>query len=631
MATFATFGSTKSKKHPVGELRPSQLLFTYGVGAIVDLPYISAMVMGLEDWDTAYCDEIRENRLLQAVQNKLNYSVTRLLAPPIPKEASGTNEAELVGAPVAAFPRWLLCPRCRYLGAIESGLFRLKVDKYRPDQARYVHENCSRGGTSQPSVVPARFLIACEAGHMDDFPWVYFVHGGPTDCHYRLQLKELSPSGEAATIQVECTECGQRKRMSDAFGPEGRKNLPPKCEGRRPHLRDIADSECAFTARAISLGASNSWFPIILSTLAVPVSTGNKLHELVKDYWSFLQNALSIEVVKAFRASNLLPKLEGYTDSEIWQTVEQHRSELTTAAKSPNSEAKEAPVDLKVPEWQILTKPSSVEATRDFKASAVAAPQGQEQYIKQIVQVERLREVQALTGFTRIEAPSNFSNVDEIPADYCAPLSRGKPGWVPAAEVRGEGIFIEFKEAIIEQWLLNPAVQKHEIAFRGAYRKWAQRRKLPNLTGFPGIRYLLLHSFSHALMRQLALECGYSAASIRERIYSLEPTDQAGPMAGVLLYTAASDSEGTLGGLVGLGNPAELGQYIDEALTQMELCASDPLCAEHAGDLGEVLHGAACHACLFIPETSCERGNKNLDRSVLVQTLYNSNLAFFEG
>jgi len=131
-------------------------------------------------------------------------------------------------------------------------------------------------------------------------------------------------------------------------------------------------------------------------------------------------------------------------------------------------------------------------------------------------------------------------------------------------------------------------------------------------------------------MRQLTLECGYTAASIRERIYSLNSDQEYGPMAGILLYTAAPDSEGTLGGLVRLGLPDQLNRHIDAALEQMQSCTSDPLCAEHSSLQDYSLHEAACHACLFLPETSCERGNKYLDRSVLVTTVDRTTLAFFE-
>ena len=103
---------------------------------------------------------------------------------------------------------------------------------------------------------------------------------------------------------------------------------------------------------------------------------------------------------------------------------------------------------------------------------------------------------------------------------------------------------------------------------------------------------------------------------------------------GVLIYTAAPDSEGTLGGLVSLGKPETLERHLDQALDNVRLCASDPLCAEHHPYRdGITLHAASCHACLFAPETSCERGNKYLDRAVLVSTVETgeqSDLAFFE-
>jgi hypothetical protein len=131
-------------------------------------------------------------------------------------------------------------------------------------------------------------------------------------------------------------------------------------------------------------------------------------------------------------------------------------------------------------------------------------------------------------------------------------------------------------------------------------------------------------------MRQLSLECGYTAASLRERLYSRGPDDPNGPMAGLLIYTSAPDSEGTLGGLVSLGEPTTLERHILLALEAARLCASDPLCAENPPGLrGQTLHAAACHACLFAPETSCERGNKYLDRSTLVKTVERDDLAFF--
>jgi MrfA Zn-binding domain len=248
-------------------------------------------------------------------------------------------------------------------------------------------------------------------------------------------------------------------------------------------------------------------------------------------------------------------------------------------------------------------------------------------YFEKIVLVEKLREVRALVGFTRIMSPRDFDSPADLPPENRARISRKDPSWVPACETRGEGIFFQFSESLIRDWVKRNYAYDRE--FEVAHEAWRATKHLAPNKGYPGIRYVLLHTFAHALIRQLAIECGYTSASISERIYSRNPAD-GDPMAGVLIYTSASDSEGTLGGLCALGEPDKLGRHVRRALDKMSLCASDPLCSEHLVGSGEQLHGASCHACSFLPETSCERGNKCLDRSALATTVERTNLAFFE-
>ena len=148
---------------------------------------------------------------------------------------------------------------------------------------------------------------------------------------------------------------------------------------------------------------------------------------------------------------------------------------------------------------------------------------------------------------------------------------------------------------------------------------------------FQGARYAMIHSLSHALMRELGIRCGYGTASIRERIYCAPPSDPEGPMAGVLLATASPDSEGTLGGLVALGAPAVFGGLLRMGLERLAVCASDPMCASYQPERRSNLHGSACHSCSFVPETSCERSNHFLDRALLVETMSNLGAEIFEG
>lgn len=610
-------------RRKIGDIRPSQLLVSGGVGAVVELPNLSVMVMGLDDWLIEQgAAEINEPRLLKAVQGELGPQVARLLTPPVAAESPGIaagpfDDTANVGVPVAPFPRWQVCTHCRLLAPIQSGLFELKLDPYRKDRSRYVHRNCRKVG-KPPTVVPARFLVACESGHLDDFPWVEFVHRGKTDCRYELELYELGASGEVADIQVACKKCEKKRRLAEAFSDEGRDELS-HCRGRMPHLRTFDDHPCDAQQRAILLGASNSWFPVMLSALSIP-STTDKLGQLIEANWVELEECESPREVKLKR--KLLKGLATYSEEQIWEAVIK-KKEARTENDEPDS-------SLRDPEWRVFANPDPGLNSRDFKLRVVEPPKAYRHAISQVVLAERIREVRALIAFTRIESPGDYTELHDFPREQRVPLGRKKPTWVPTNEIRGEGIFLRFSEPAIEKWVKK--TKNRENAFFDAHRQWRQKRGLAPGEGFPTIRYVLLHSLAHALIRQFAVECGYATASIRERIYSRPPGPEGEPMAGIFLYTAAPDSEGTLGGLVALGEPRALGRHLDQALESMRLCASDPLCAEHHPMKdGLTMHGEACHACLFLPETSCERGNKYLDRAVLVATVETDTLAFFDG
>lgn len=619
----------RKPQHQVGDLRPSQLLLSFGVGATIKLPHLSTLVMGIDEWNTRQAEEIYEPRLLQAIQSIHSMrKVNRLLTPPL----DATGQSSLAGVPVAAFPRWMVCPRCHLLASIDEGYFKLRANKYHPDRTGYVHENC-RGvsqGTNWPLVVPSRFLIACKAGHLDDFPWYTFIHGS-SKCRSELYMQEYGISGEPSDILIRCAACKAKPRlMADAFlsdeSKEKERTFRPECSGRSPHLRTYAKKKCEQAARTTLLSASNTWFPLVYTSLAIPEAE-DTLGEIVESLWSLLGSAEDVNDVKSYiKPHQYKIRLQDYSVEEIWQAIEQKQHGSTEPVRTIR------PGDLKLPEWQVLTDPSHAPRTYDFELQPGEIPERYEKMIQQVVLVERLREVRTLTGFTRIESLSDYADEEELPWDHIMRLSLHEPDWLPATEVRGEGIFIQFREEAIQRWLQKVPVQRHNDLFYSAHKRWRKDRKLVDpAANYPTIRYILLHTFAHALIRQLALACGYSAASIRERIYSQSPQANDGAMAGILLYTAASDSEGTLGGLVNQGKAHELGYHIDNLLDDMEYCTSDPLCAEHVSLEGNKLHGAACHSCMFIPETSCERGNRYLDRSLLMATVERGDLAFFEG
>lgn len=612
----------------LGELRPSQLIFTFGIGSLVDLPNMSALVMGIDDWDTRYCKEIEEERLVAAIQKRLGAQMSRLYLPPIKLDSMERDPtAPGVGVPVVPFPRWLRCTLCDTLATVESGVFKLMQDAYRPDKTEYVHQACLKGkGTRPPSARSVRFLLACREGHLTDFPWLDFVHQGRVPCKpATLTLREFGASGDASDIVVECQECHSKRRMADAFDTDPDSVL--SCPGHHPHLR-LLEPGCKEPAKAILLGSSNSWFPTALSALSVPRAV-DKLGKLVEEQWAELKDTDDIDEVRLLRKKlqkfqSLIALFTAFKDEEIWGAIEAKRTGL------PHSKA---PVeDLKLPEWLAFSQPGSAAENRDFKLKQVPPPLGFEAVMADTVLVERVREVRALLGFTRIESNADFAEATVLKDGRLTNLSRSSPKWLPASEVRGEGIFIRIQEEALLKWEMRPEVQQLEHEFLASHKAWRTLRKLqPPEEGFPGIRLVLLHSLSHALMRQIVLDCGYTSASVRERLYSRQPGEAGGPMAGILLYTAAPDSEGTLGGLVELGDPLTLGRHLQQALESMRLCASDPLCSEHRPDtLGRGIQGACCHACQFAPETSCERGNRYLDRSVLVNTFSARGTAFFD-
>ncbi|MDP9951483.1 hypothetical protein J2S51_004237 [Streptomyces sp. DSM 41269] len=593
------------------------------MGSVTDLPNLSAMVLGLDHWDLVQATPLTEDRLLAAVRRRLGAQVTTLRTPPQMQETSDPlGDWTRVGVPVALFPRWLRCSReqCNQLSPASSGLFELEEHHFRPENTRYVH-TCFGTGRGRPTAVPARFLIACPDGHMDDFPWMYFVHRGAahaSDC--TLSLVERGTTGEAANIFVKCS-CSQvaDRSMAEAMGKRGEQELPA-CRGHHPHLGTF--EECGERVRTIALGATNSWFASQLRVFSLP-RADEPLTQAVREHWSSLAPLAGIpaEAAKMLLPTQACwPELEGYGIEKVWGAVTDEAAAASALSSTP-AKPDDEEFDLTTPEWEAFTAPHRYELP-DFTTEQERVPATASTWLDRVVLVHRLREVSALTGFTRIDAPE-WMPQEDVPSSKAAPLTRENPSWVPCAELRGEGVFLALREDRLAAWEKRADVAAREQVLKPAHVTWCLARGIE--PQWPGIRYVLLHTIAHVLIRAFALECGYGASGIAERVYARSGRN---PMAGILLYTAAPDSEGTLGGLVSLGRKNRLGPVIDQAIEEARLCSSDPMCAEHDPRVHGRLHGAACHACLFAAETSCERGNHYLDRTLLVETLAGNTNAF---
>jgi hypothetical protein len=634
----------------VGSIRPSSLLYTSGIGATVDLPRLSVMPHGLDAWQRYYdrrpggADIIVEPRLLEVVRAFLGDQVTQLRkAPWAPENPSGFGGGDALdlGIPARVFPQWLRCTGCNRLAPVAHPVFEFKnVLKYRPDQAQFIHKDCkgwdpdtkktkARAGRDQ-AAVPARYMIACPNGHLDEFPYVAWVHRGQACAKARipqLRMREWK-SNIGPDVQIMCLSCDARRGMLEATGPDAHKKLP-RCRGRHPHLD--AFYNCDERGKLMMLGAANQWFASTVGLLALPREESASVTDILPHLQALPPNvvatATSKESLAAFRmlvtAVAQADVFESATDEILWEAL----TVLKMGAQygNPKSAGTE-PTDILLPEWLVLTdevKYTMHSGAADFRAVRRDVPDALRPIVDSVVAVDKLKKVNAFVGFTRIDA---LDRIDDSKSRV-APLNRnGRPTWVPATEDRGEGFFLQFNEDTIQKW--EDEVRKLSIweAFRKAHELNFDRRtsKTADKTidaddRFPPPRYWAIHTLSHLLIREAAMSSGYGSASLTERIYAWREDGDRPAAAGLLITTTASDSEGTLGGLVALSMPERLGPLVRAAVRRGSRCSSDPICS-HRRPRGkeDFLHGAACHFCLFVSETSCERTNRFLDRRLLL-------------
>ncbi|MEU6408245.1 DUF1998 domain-containing protein [Microbispora sp. NPDC046933] len=624
MAAYSTY------RRRVGAVRPSHLMFTSGVGSLVDLPNFSVLVKGLDDWHYRAPEDpennpalITEPRLLSAVQSLLSKTVRELRpAPWMPGTDTNPNgEAARTGVPVVPFPGWMRCTACNLLARVDSRAFGFENDKpSKPHEARFFHE-CGKGNKKR-LVVGARFVLACTDGHLDDFPYLEFVHEGqPCEKAAKPNLQMEDRGGNiGANVRIVCQRCRAERNIRQAMGKRGRDQLP-QCRGRHPHLGTF--SPCQEQPYVLVVGASNQWFAQTLSALAVPKAGGSELDAQVAKFWANLENLPGPQMLPFMRTVPPFSfEFEKWTDEEVWAAIERRRGEQTAG----QDQGPESYPDLLTPEWEIFSSPVLPPPSDDFTAHRDQdgpVPPLLKGFYSDVVQVERLREVRAMIGFTRLDAP----DPEDPTLVKRVPLSRSRPTWVPASEVRGEGIFLRLPEDLLSRWEMqvekSEALRLHKEAY-GRFReyRYSARTGQPfdestRYDYWPLPRYYVLHTLSHLLIRTIALECGYNSASLAERIYAGTTEDD--KRSGILIYTAVPDAEGTLGGLVSLAQPDELVRLTRRALIGAMSCSSDPLCSERLPRSPEdFLHGAACHVCLFVSETTCERGNRFLDRRFVV-------------
>jgi uncharacterized protein DUF1998 len=600
---------------PAGQIRQSQIVTTFGPGAMVDLTDHAVIVAGLDHW-TGYKEfPVHEERLAAKVKTLLGVPSIEFYAPPPDKD---DPTADVTGITAWLFPEWFIAQfeernpetsvRSRPL---VHRLDLVKGQLYERDRRRY-------------KVVPVRFVQACLRGHVSDIDWRVFVHGKEDKCQRPLWLDERGTSGDLTDITIRC-ECGKFKALSAATKLD---DVPlGHCNGPRPWLGNFAKERCgggdgakAQFNKLLVRSASNAYFAQTLSVISIP-EPGGALRQAVDSVWvDFLQYAESeADVARERKKQRVSVALEGYSDEEVWKDIRRRKAGGVPAARG----IREAEIEtlLSSPDQAGEDQPESV-----FSARTIPIPNGQPaltRHLSKVVKVHRLREVIAQVGFTRFE--SAVADIDgELALDVERAALSLNQSWVPAVENRGEGVFLAIDPEAMHTWLARPAVNARGEQLIAGFDAW--KKTHPGLTSakFPGLPYVMLHSLSHLLITAVSLDCGYAASSIRERIYV------GGAGHGILLYTASPDAEGTLGGLVQAAD--RMDKYLAEAVELGKLCANDPVCAQHRPESAEeerFLLGAACHGCLLLAESSCERRNDFLDRGLIVATVDSDGAAFF--
>jgi hypothetical protein len=625
---------------PSGPVRRAQAIAPFGVGAMVTVPGGTSLIMvGLDYWyqppgsrDVELnVDEFKFNEW--RLQNILGVDHFRL--PPDYRDAWRTRDGvpnAYLTLPALRFPTWHFCHFCHLLA--QKTLYERGV------AGRIRCPDCER--TSYMFQVP--FVAMCEDGHLQDFPWREWVHrtASPT-CNGPLRLKTTG-SASLAGQMVSCDGCDVEPRslssitMANEKGTTLTRTLDESgaeylCRGRKPWLGPEAADACTAHMRGALRNAMNVYYALIRSAIYLPPVQDRKLQELVdlfeKPPLSSLVNIFvnqPSDTIAQAAKSQQSKLLSDYDLGQITAAIEVIQNTRQDSGEHDYSEVEEPHSSFRHEEYVAL-RTERDEPNLLIRREPVAA-YGVEisDYFAKLMLVDKLRETRALAGFTRV-FPGTHKQADEL-RDLMVHETMDHP-WLPAYIVYGEGLFFELDEKRLKAWEEQRAVKERAALLATRLARLHTERKLEARDVSP--RLVLIHTLAHLLINQLTFDSGYSSASLRERLYA--STDPRMPMAGLLIYTANGDSEGTMGGLVRMGKPGNIEPVIHKALVGAQWCSADPVCMEVGSSSGQgpdSCNLAACHNCALIPETACEEFNRFLDRAMVVGTPDDPELGFFK-
>lgn len=601
-------------------IRRDSLISPWGVGAIVPFPHDeSLMVSGLDFW----FDEEHNYEDFLIVDERLSKRLggKQFVMPPDYREFSQDSQHAEMKIPAVRFPLWHYCPVCGNMEKIGASGERQRCSgEIRKANGKETYCSKHKGKTkSLPILVPERFIAVCKKGHIEDFPimeWVHKKSDKPITSSCRLVRSTGGSSASLSGIRYTCA-CGASATMSGAFGWGALDKIGYKCTGNRPWLGSNRKEECGEQLLVLQRGASNVWFADVISSVYIPwlpkyknQNTKECVERGVKKFASARTDGkIDEDTIRKYILKNQL-LVEDIDAEEAFKEI------LATLRNTQKSDTPQSEDEYRKQEFDVLT--STVGKPKDelYCINYSSAKYNGLKFLVSISLVHKLRETRVFHGFKRISPDdSTFSAVISV---------RELP-WLPAVKNSGEGIMFEFDRKRLEEW-----VKQDKIINRVKIIE----QNLKNTGRLTNERinpiYILLHTFAHCLITALSCESGYSNASIRERIYCSKYIDENAPqMAGVLIYTASGDAEGSLGGLVRQGLPGRIENVIKRAISEAKWCAADPVCIQSTGQGQYGCNLAACHNCALLPETSCENKNMLLDRGLLIGTLDDISIGYF--
>ncbi|MDR1640194.1 MAG: DUF1998 domain-containing protein [Clostridiales bacterium] len=546
------FNNTKKPKKTriAGDVRQYQLISSYGIGSIVDFAKDTVMIAGVDDWDLKDWDikdsEI-ENKLFEdrKLFNENLQAITGAEFFLSPKTDDGSPFLKSKDIPSYVFPEMLYCPKCKHLTRYNGS-------------SKCLFNN-EKGYPCRGELVASRFVVCCDNGHIEDFPYSWWVHRGAPCAsgkeHPNIKMFNASNRSDAASLILSCEDCGKNQPLESAFRENAFSGANGyKCTCCHPHLpgkRRSGETQCDAPLKTRLRSSSGVYFPVSFS-------------------------ALSIQPKKPASAA-----IKDRTEADVY-----------------------------FDEYKVLSR-NSPQAEDEYKAHPADVPEGFEKCLKGVTVIDKLTVIQALKGFTRLR-PWHGQALGSSEDLRIAPLSDVEKPWLPGIKLNGEGIFFGFSKDAITDWEKRVGDRYDDLieAFDESLFSDANPRFQT--------QYVALHTFAHLMIRQLSNECGYSASSLKEKIYSTFAGSES-QMHGVLIYLATSDNEGSLGGLISIAeDKAKLKALLEGMLRKAQWCSADPLCVSSRKQGFLSLNYAACHDCVLLPETSCEFRNTLLDRVSIV-------------